>query len=101
MLEQNQECEEETGDDFDEEEDVLHAAMIHGQWTMENGQCILFGRLAQWVEYRSAVRANKKEARFTEFSYDCTTQGRLAQWLEHLVYTERVGGSNPLAPTTL
>jgi hypothetical protein len=26
-------------------------------------------------------------------------QGRLAQLVEHLVYTERVGGSSPSAPT--
>jgi len=26
--------------------------------------------------------------------------GRLAQLVEHLVYTERVGGSSPSAPTT-
>ena len=26
-------------------------------------------------------------------------QGRLAQLVEHLVYTERVSGSSPLAPT--
>ena len=28
------------------------------------------------------------------------TRGRLAQLAEHLVYTERVGGSNPSSPTT-
>ena len=27
--------------------------------------------------------------------------GRLAQLVEHLVYTERVSGSNPLPPTIL
>jgi hypothetical protein len=27
--------------------------------------------------------------------------GRLAQLVEHLVYTERVSGSSPLAPTIL
>jgi hypothetical protein len=27
--------------------------------------------------------------------------GRLAQLVEHLVYTERVSGSSPLAPTML
>ena len=29
-----------------------------------------------------------------------TEKGRLAQLVEHLVYTERVGGSSPSAPTT-
>ncbi len=28
-------------------------------------------------------------------------RGRLAQLVEHLVYTERVGGSSPSAPTIL
>ncbi len=28
-------------------------------------------------------------------------QGRLAQLVEHLVYTERVSGSSPLAPTII
>ena len=33
------------------------------------------------------------------FCSDSATSGRLAQLVEHLVYTERVGGSNPSPPT--
>jgi hypothetical protein len=39
------------------------------------------------------MRSDRAKAHFPE-------QGRLAQLVEHLVYTERVGGSSPSAPTT-
>ncbi len=46
------------------------------------------GALWQW-------RAGIKKMLWHPFA-----KGRLAQLVEHLVYTERVSGSSPLAPTT-
>jgi hypothetical protein len=46
---------------------------------------------------RSGQGFGKGAIRFGVFRFE----GRLAQLVEHLVYTERVSGSSPLAPTTL